>query len=145
VTLVTTSSKFELVGRSSLVAAPRMVDAEGSSTSSVVARLLLPGSKGLTVTSADGMAMVGIDAEKPTSSVEVGSLVSVGTKLSSLTTADKLSATPKEVTILDTSAVTLSTILVSLPKIVELGIFSTSEANGVSIKEVAESTSLSSG
>lgn len=122
-----------------------MTDAEETSMSSVVAKVLLSESKELTVTSPDREAMVGVGAERLTSSVVVASLVSVGFKLSPLTIADKLSTTPEEVTILDISDVTLSTILISVPKIVELGIVSTSEVNGIAVTDVIVTISLSSG
>lgn len=143
--LATTSSKFEVVGTGSLEKVSRMADAEEIFTSSVVAMALLSRSKGLVVTSADGRAMVGVDAKGSASSVVVGLLVSVGTKLSSLMIADKLSTASRDVAILETSDVTLSRISVSLLKIVELGTISASEANGVSTADETEFTSLSSG
>lgn len=141
--LATTSSKSELVG--SLEAAPRMTDAEEAYMSSVVAMVLGPGFRGLTVTSPEKEVMVGIDAERSTSSVVVGSLVNVGTKVSPVMILDKLSTTPKEVAILEISDVMLSITPVSLLKIVELDAVSASEANGVSITEEIESALLSSG
>jgi hypothetical protein len=147
--LVTTSSKLVLVGTSSLEITPEI---EEISTSSVVAMAVFSAPKVLVNTSASEETMVGTEGERSRSSVVVGPLVSVGSKLSPPTIADRLSTTPKEAVILGISIATLSTILISLPKMVGLVTASTAEVGGVSSTEAVdgkiaeiESTSLSSG
>jgi hypothetical protein len=147
--LVTTSSKLVLVGTSSLEITPEI---EGISTSSVVAMAVLSAPKVLVNTSASEETMVGTEGEGSILSVVLESLVSVSTELSPPTIADRLSMTPREAVMLGVSTTTLSTILISLPKMVGLVTASTGEVGRVSSTEAVdgktaeiESTSLSSG